>query len=133
MNSLSAICRLCVALLVSFILSLASLGALAGDHGGGGAPEPMVFTVNLGTENYLQFGLIFEPAQPEAMVLVGALKPKIQHQIILMMADKSVDTLRTLAGKKEMIEDIVRLTNRIIGEDEKSGIHDVLFSRFLIQ
>lgn len=132
MNSLSTICRTCVALLVSLALSLASGGVVAGDHGGG-APEPMVFTVNLGTENYLQFGLIFEPAQPEAMTLIGVLKPKIQHQIILMMAEKNVDTLRTLAGKKEMIGDIVRLTNRIIGEDEKSGIHDVLFSRFLIQ
>lgn len=132
MNSLSAICRSCVALLVSLTMLLAPMGVHASDHGGG-APEPMVFTVNLGTENYLQFGLVFEPAQPEAMVLVGALKPKIQHQIILLMADKNVDTLRTLAGKKEMIEEIVRLTNRIIGEDEKSGIHDVLFSRFLIQ
>lgn len=132
MNSLSTICRTYVALLVSLALSLASGGVVAGDHGGG-APEPMVFTVNLGTENYLQFGLIFEAAQPEAMALVGALKPKIQHQIILMMADKNVDTLRTLAGKKEMVEDIVRLTNRVIGEDVKSGIHDVLFSRFLIQ
>lgn len=133
MNLLSTICRSCVALLVSFTLLLAPVGVLAGDHGGGGAPEPMVFTVNLGKENYLQFGLIFEPAQPEAMQLVGTLKPKIQHQIILMMADKNVDTLRTLAGKKEMIGEIVRLTNAIIGEDEKSGIHDVLFSRFLIQ
>lgn len=132
MNPLSAICRSCAALLVSLTLSLAPLGAVAGDHGGG-APEPMVFTVNLGTENYLQFGLVFEPAKPEAMALVGMFKPKIQHQIILMMAEKNIDTLRTLAGKKEMIGDIVRLTNGIIGEDEKSGIHDVLFSRFLIQ
>lgn len=93
----------------------------------------MIFTVNLGTENYLQFGLLFESAKPEALMLVGMFKPKIQHQIILMMAEKNVVTLRTLAGKKEMVEEIVQLTNRIIGEDEKSGIHDVLFSRFLIQ
>lgn len=108
------------------------LQANAGDHGGG-APEPMVFTVNLGKENYLQFGLVFELAQPEAMHLVGLFKPVIQHQIILMMADKQVDSLRTLAGKKELIDEIIRLTNRVIGEDEKSGIRDVLFSRFLIQ
>lgn len=132
MKLLSTIRRSCVALLLSLPLLLAPVVASAGDHGGG-APEPLVFTVNLGKDNYLQFGLVFEPAQPEAMQLIGLFKPKIQHQIILMMAEKDVDTLRTLAGKKDMIGEIVRLTNRIIGEDEKSGIHDVLFSRFLIQ
>lgn len=133
MNLFSTIRRSCVALLVSLSLLLAPVIASANDHGGGGAPEPMVFTVNLGKDNYLQFGLIFEAAHPEAMQLLTVFKPKIQHQIILMMAEKDVETLRTLAGKKEMIEEIVRLTNRIIGEDEKSGIHEVLFSRFLIQ
>lgn len=133
MNLLSTVRRSWVALLLSLPLLLLPAVVSANDHGGGGAPEPMVFTVNLGAENYLQFGLVFESAQPEAMHLVGLFKPKIQHQIILLMAEKKVETLRTLEGKKEMIEEIVRLTNRIIGEDEKSGIHDVLFSRFLIQ
>ena len=132
MKLLSTIRRSCVALLVSLPLLLMPAIANANDHGGG-APEPMIFTVNLGKDNYLQFGLIFEAAHPEAMQLLGVFKPKIQHQIILMMAEKNVDTLRTLAGKKEMIEEIIHLTNHIIGEDEKSGIHEVLFSRFLIQ
>lgn len=120
-----------ISLLVLCCLLLPLSGS-ANDHGGG-APEPMVFTVNLGPENYLQFGLVFEPAQPEAMLLVNAYKPRIQHQIILLLAGKDAVSLRTLAGKKEMMEEIIRLTNQIIGEDEKSGIREVLFSRFLIQ
>ena len=53
---------------ILFVLALLSpLPALSNDHGGGGgAPEPMVFTVNLGKENFLQFGLILETATPEA-------------------------------------------------------------------
>lgn len=132
MKMLCTVRRACLLLFLAMPVLLAPVLANAGDHGGG-TPEPMVFTVNLGKENYLQFGLIFEPAQPEAMQLLGTFKPKIQHQIILLMAEKDVDSLRTLAGKKAMIEDIVTLTNRIIGEDAKTGIHDVLFSRFLIQ
>lgn len=109
------------------------LGALANDHGGGGAPEPMVFTLNLGKESYVQFGLVFEAAKPEAMASLNAFKPRLQHRIILLMAEKDVDTLRTLAGKKKLIEEIVEIANEVIDADEETGIHEVLFSRFLIQ
>jgi flagellar FliL protein len=116
--------------LVAFVLPFA---AQASDHGGGGAPEPMVFTVNLGTENYLQFGLILEPAVPEAAGAIAAYKPRIQHAIILLMAGKDIAKLRTLEGKKELIEEIVELANHAIHEDEKTGVKEALFSRFLIQ
>jgi flagellar FliL protein len=108
--------------------------ALASDHGGGGgAPEPMVFTVNLGTENYLQFGLILEPAVPEAAGAIAAYKPRIQHEIILLLSGKEVAGLRTLAGKKELIEELIELANHAIHEDEKTGIKEALFTQFLIQ
>lgn len=117
--------------LVAFVLPLA---AQASDHGGGGgAPEPMVFTVNLGTENYLQFGLILEPAVPEAAGAIAAYKPRIQHEIILLLSGKDVATLRSLAGKKELIEEIIELANHAIHEDEKTGVKEALFTRFLIQ
>jgi flagellar FliL protein len=108
------------------------LPAMASD-GGSAAPEPLVFTVNLGKENFLQFGLILEPATPEAAGLLAAHKPQIQHEIILLLSGKDAATLRTLAGKKELIEELVELANHAIHEDEKTGIKEALFTRFLIQ
>jgi hypothetical protein len=43
-----------------------------------GHREPMVFTVNLGKDNYFQFGLIFEGATPEAP---ASCLPAIQAEI----------------------------------------------------
>lgn len=124
-NTLAAPVLLALALLLP-------LPSLASD--GGGAPsEPLVFTVNLGKENYLQFGLILEPAVPEAASALAAYKPKIQHAIILLLSGKEVAKLRTLAGKKELIEELVELANLAIREDEKTGVKDALFTRFLIQ
>ncbi|UCV17616.1 flagellar basal body-associated FliL family protein [Ferribacterium limneticum] len=129
--------RVVNALLAPMLLVLALIlpvPSLASDHGGGGgAPEPMVFTVNLGTENYLQFGLILEPAVPEAAGAIAAYKPRIQHEIILLLSGKEVAGLRTLAGKKELIEELIELANHAIHEDEKTGIKEALFTQFLIQ
>ncbi len=93
----------------------------------------MVFTVNLGKDNYLQFGLVFEGATPEALHLLAGYKPKLQHEIILLLSGKDAAKLRTLAGKKELIEEIIELSNHVIHEDEKTGIKEVLFTKFLIQ
>jgi flagellar FliL protein len=127
-------------ILISFVApalvvlgTLLPLSLLAGDHGGGGAPEPMVFTVNLGKDNYLQFGLIFEGVTPEVMHLLAGYKPRLQHEIILLLSGKDAANLRTLAGKKELIEEIITLGNHVIHEDEKTGIKEVLFTKFLIQ
>jgi flagellar protein FliL len=104
----------------------------AGDHGGG-APEPMIFTFNLGGKSYVQFGLIFETGSQEAAHELVAYRPKIQHEIILLMSGKEEAHLRTLEGKKELIEEIIEQTNHIIHEDRKSGVKEILFTKFLIQ
>ncbi|MBU1363316.1 MAG: flagellar basal body-associated FliL family protein [Gammaproteobacteria bacterium] len=123
-----------VAPVLMLLALLLPLPSLASDHGGGGgAPEPMVFTVNLGTENYLQFGLILEPAVPEAAGAIAAYKPRIQHEIILLLSGKELDKLRTLEGKKALIEEIVELANHAIHEDQKTGVSEALFTQFLIQ
>lgn len=132
---MNAVSRIPNALAASVLLALAlllPLPALASD-GGGASSEPLVFTVNLGKENYLQFGLILEPAVPEAAGALAAYKPKIQHEIILLLSGKEVAKLRTLAGKKELIEELVELANHAIHEDEKTGVKEALFTRFLIQ
>lgn len=108
------------------------LGASASDHGGG-APEPMVFTFNLGGKSYVQFGLIFETGSPEAAHELVAYRPKIQHEIILLMSGKTESHLRTLEGKKELVEEILELTNHLIHEDRKTGVKEILFTKFLIQ
>lgn len=133
MNVASRILKAFAACLLMVLSLLLPLTALASDHGGGGAPEPMVFTVNLGTGNYLQFGLIFETASPEAAHLLASHKPRVQHKIILMLSGKDSATLRTLEGKKALIEEIVELANHVIEENEKTGVKDVLFTKFLIQ
>lgn len=133
MNVASRIVNAFAAPLLVVLALLLPLPVLASDHGGGGAPEPMVFTVNLGKDNYLQFGLVFETASPEAAHSLAAFKPKVQHEIILLLSDKEAGKLRTLPGKKELIEEIVELANHVIHEDEKTGVKEVLFTKFLIQ
>lgn len=122
-----------LALGVIMLTCLLPFGASANDHGGGGAPEPMVFTFNLGDKAYVQFGLLFETGSPEAAHGVVAYRPKIQHEIILLMSGKEEAHLRTLAGKKELIEEIIELANHVIHEDRKAGVKEVLFTKFLIQ
>lgn len=121
------------AVLLFSVLSFGALPALANDHGGGGGPEPLVFTVNLGSSNYLQFGLILEAASPEAGHELAAYKPKIQHEIILLLSGKEVNHLRSLAGKKELIDEIVEKANHVIHETEKTGVKEALFTKFIIQ
>lgn len=133
MNVVFRMIRACSAALLVALSLLMPFSVQANDHGGGGAPEPTVFTVNLGKDNYLQFGLIFETATPEAAHSLAAYKPKIQHEIILLLSGKDPAKLRTLEGKKELIEDIIELSNHVIHEDEKTGVKEVLFTKFLIQ
>ncbi|MCG2577429.1 flagellar basal body-associated FliL family protein [Dechloromonas sp. XY25] len=127
------VCKTLLAVGVILLTSLFPLAASANDHGGGGAPEPMVFTFNLGDRAYVQFGLIFETGSPEAAHELVVYRPKIQHEIILLMSGKEEAHLRTLAGKKELIEEVIELANHIIHEDRKDGVKEVLFTKFLIQ
>ena len=123
-----------VAPLLIALTLFSPLSAMANDHGGGGGgPEPMIFTVNLGKDNYLQFGLILEAANPEAEHALASYKPMIQHEIILLLSGKDAAKLRTLEGKKALIEEILELANHVIHEDEKTGVKEVLFTKFLIQ
>ena len=132
MNAVPRIVNTLVAPLLVLLVLFLPLPSLASDAGGA-APEPMVFTVNLGKENFLQFGVLFETASPEATHLLASYKPKIQHEIILLLSGKESAKLRLLEGKKELIADLIKLSNRIIDEDESTGVKDVLFSKFLIQ
>lgn len=97
----------------------------------------MRFTVNVGSpaagSKYLQVEMVFETAHPEAGQAIAALKPKVQHQIILLLTSEDPDHLRTRAGKMELMEKIIEAVNKVIDETEKTGVKDVLFTSFIIQ
>lgn len=133
MSLLSRITKCLALLFIAIPAALVSLPLQAGDHGGGGGPEPLVFLVNLGPTTFLNFGLILETATPEAAHELVAYRPKIQHEIILLLSEKDQAKLRTLAGKKELIEEIGETVNHVIHEDAKTGVKDVLFTNFIIQ
>lgn len=112
--------------------------AHANDHGGGGgAPEPMRFTVNIGSVafggKYLQIELVFETVHPEAAQAIVTLKPRVQHELILLLTAEEPDHLRTREGKHQLMEKIIEVVNKVIDENEKTGVKEVLFTSFIIQ
>ena len=112
--------------------------AQANDHGGGPAgPEPLRFTVNVSSENpggkYLQVEMVFETVHPEAAQAIAALKPKVQHEMILLLSSENAERLRTRDGKNRLVEKIIEAVNKVIDETEKTGVKEVLFTNFIIQ
>lgn len=111
----------------------------AAEHGGGSDKpagfEPLLFTVNVGeaVDRYLQVTMAFDTATPEVAAQLGAIKPKIQHRIILMLCSESVDNLRTAKGKTDLQERIRTEINELIDEKPKKGVRDVFFTNFIIQ
>ncbi len=121
---------MCVAANVVFVP-----GALASsDHGGGSSGnEPLVFVINGENNTFLRFGIILEAATPEASHEISVYKPKIQHEIILLMSGKNVEKLRTLEAKKALVEEIIDTVNHVIHANRKKGVKEVLFTTFIIQ
>lgn len=136
MTSLSArLKKFCfVALLAASALGLP---AYANEHGGGGgAPEPIKLTVNLGQGSedvrYLQVEIVFE-ASPETLQSINTHRPRVLHQLILLLSNETREKLLTLKGKKELAEKITSAVNKAIDADGKDGVHEVLFPSFIIQ
>jgi len=130
------------ALAKRFILGLVLLMTLpvfAAEHGGGGAagPEPMAFVVNVGnsaeTLRFLQIAMVLEYASPEVAVRFTEIKPKLQHQIILMLSSEEVANLQTVKGKQNLQARIAKDLNTLVGETEETGIKEVLFTNFILQ
>lgn len=119
-------------------LALATF-ATAAEHGGGSEKpagfDPLLFTVNIGEslDRYLQVTMAFDTAGSEVALKLAAIKPKIQHRIILMLCGESADTLRTAKGKTDLQERIRTEMNELIDEKPKNGVRDVFFTNFIIQ
>lgn len=126
--------RLTKALLTLSMALLFALPTLANDHGGGGGgASPLVFTVNLGASAYLQIGVILEPATPEVGHELEVFRPKIQHEIIMLLSGHDEGKLRTLKGKHVLLDEILETVNHVIHEDEQTGVKEILISSFIIQ
>lgn len=115
------------------------LPGLASEHGGGEAsgPAPMQFTVNVGdsvaTMRVLQVTIVFEFAHPEVAQMLAAIRPKVQHRIILMLSSEPVAGLQTVKGKQELQGRLQNEINGLIDETSKTGVSDVFFTSFIIQ
>ena len=123
-----------------FALLLGSLMPIAhaNDHGGAPAgPEPLKFTVNVASASsvgrYLQLEIVFETVKPEVAQTIASLKPKVQHAIILVLAGENAEALRSRKGKEELMAKIIDAVNKVIDENEKTGVKEVLFTSFIIQ
>lgn len=124
------------ALLLSGVLVMPCAQASGGGEAAG--PEPFKFTVNVASEGtpggkYLQVEVVFEFAKPEAAHSIATLKPKVQHAMILVLSSENAEQLRTRPGKHKLVEKIIESVNKVIDENEKTGVKDVLFTSFIIQ
>lgn len=125
-----------------FILGLAvivAFPAFAAEHGGGGGggAEPIAFVVNVGssaeTLRFLQIAMVFDYASPEVAARIAELKPKVQHQMILMLSSEEISSLQTVKGKQDLQARIAKELNTLIDETAETGVKEVLFTNFILQ
>ena len=110
----------------------------ANDHGGGGGggAEPIKLMVNLGNPGTDGRFLVCEISlvgSPEVAQAVAKFRPKVIHKLLLMLSDEKAATLLTLQGKHDLADKIVEEVNSAIDETHKTGVHEVLFTSFIIQ
>ncbi|MBU3697878.1 flagellar basal body-associated FliL family protein [Dechloromonas sp.] len=95
-----------MALIKSFlvvVLIALSLSAQSSDGGGATGLGEMVLTVSVGNNQYLNVGVVLEAATPEESAMLGAWKPRLQHEAIMLLAGRDTAELRSLAGKKALL------------------------------
>jgi flagellar FliL protein len=118
---------------------LATSPVFASEHGSSApaGPAPLQFTVNVGdsvaTMRVLQVTMVFEFATPESSVLIAERKPKVQHQIILLLTGEDIASLQTVKGKQELQEKIIKDLNGLIKGTVETGIKEVFFTSFIMQ
>lgn len=123
-------------LVAGCLLSFSQAAVASGGGGQGGGSEPIKLTVNLGDPGkggrYLQLEMVPE-ASPEVLATLGHHKPKVLHEIILLLSSEDASRLLTVKGKTDLADRIAAEMNRIIKESPKHGVQDVLFVNFIIQ
>lgn len=115
------------------VAALLSPFASANSGGGAAAPQPLVFTVNLGASHYLRVEVVLEPAKPEAAHELEIYRPRVVHEVILLLSGQDEAKMRSLEGKKALMEEILDAVNHVIHSNRKNGVKEVLFPAFIIQ
>jgi flagellar protein FliL len=124
--------------LVPTLFMLGVIPAMASEHGGGApGPAPMQFIVNVGdsvaTMRVLQVTIALEFAHADAGQLLAAIRPKVQHRMILLLSSEQVASLQTVKGKQELQGRMLDELNGLIDETSKTGVSEVFFTNFIIQ
>lgn len=101
------------------------------------APEPMEFVVNVGKgrddARILRIAIVLEYADDEVSLRLSGYRPKLMHQILLVLSQQTSELLLSSKGKLELKQQIVRSINDMFRETEKTGVRDALFTDFLMQ
>ncbi|MCX9156286.1 flagellar basal body-associated FliL family protein [Niveibacterium sp. 24ML] len=126
-------------LLIAATLGVPATAVRASDAGKSAAagPAPMQFVVNIGKTGrggtVLQVQVVLEAATPAASQTVDAYKPQLQHDINLIIARQTPESLRTAEGKNALAEQILESVNETLGTKPKNGVKQVLFTHFILQ
>jgi flagellar FliL protein len=121
------------------VFLLSTLPGWASEHGGAAssAPPPMQFIVNVGnsvaTMRVLQISIALEFAHAEVAQLLAAIRPKVQHRIILLLSGEEVASLQTVKGKQALQGRLLSELNDLINETSETGVSEVFFTNFIIQ
>ena len=100
----------------------------------GAADEPLRFVVNLAdSSRMLRTDIVLDTPKPEMGGLLKNIRPRIQHQLILLLSAETPEHLLTLEGKKSLAARIRKVLNELLRESDKTGIREVLFTDFIIQ
>lgn len=93
------------------------------------------FTVNLADrEHYLQVGVTYEVASTQIADAIKQYMPILRGKILLLLASKGANDLRTQDGKEQLIGELVAQAKSTMPDTaQQEGIETVHFSSFVIQ
>jgi flagellar FliL protein len=95
------------------------------------------FIVNLQPENgdqYLQVGLVVKVVEATTTDSIKQQMPEIRNRILLLLSSKKASEISTLAGKQQLITEVMNEVRQPLGSEKlQQGIIGVFFTSFVIQ
>jgi len=95
------------------------------------------FIVNLQPENgdqYLQVGLVVKVVEATTADGIKQQMPEIRNRILLLLSSKKASEISTLAGKQQLITEVMNEVRQPLGSEKlQQGIIGVFFTSFVIQ
>ncbi|SDH99508.1 flagellar basal body-associated FliL family protein [Propionivibrio dicarboxylicus] len=124
--------------LVAFVLLACALPSWASDKTAVvKPPEPMEFLVNIKRDDYrrgiLRIAIVLEYADSRLAAHFLRFKPKLMHQILLVLSEQASEVLLSNKGKIELKRQIVKEINQAFRETEPSAVKDALITDFFVQ